>query len=120
MASCSREHHFKRYYPFNFVFTKPEYFYDDEYDNMELQDIMETSRNNFNKSPKKENRQPGGNGLTRVEKSKRGSYNFNQNQATNSSFITRDDMQPVKQKEGPRNRKPEEKIVWTLPKWKLD
>lgn len=111
MESCSRENIFKRYYSTQFVFTKPEYFYDEQCDNFELQEIYDNARLLYNKSPKKENRQPNtsinNNAYNKVEKSKRGSYNFNnKSQATSSSFITRDDMLKVDEK----------KFVWTLPK----
>lgn len=113
MESCSKENLFKRYYSPQYVFNKPDYFYDDSYDNIELQELYENARLFYNKSPKKENRQPNTNNSSnnntynKAEKSKRGSYNFNnKNQATNSSFITRDDMLKVDEK----------KFVWTLPK----
>lgn len=104
------------------MFTKPEYILDEDCDNMELRDIVENARLMYNnKSPKKENRQPT-NSVTykQAEKSKRGSYNFIQNQpangvANNSTFITRSDMQKVPEKR--RKKSLEEKnMVWTSPK----
>lgn len=122
MESCSKENIFKRYYNPYYVFTKPDYFFDDQLDNFDLQEIYDNARLLYNKSPKKENRQPNGintNGYTNsikvAEKSKRGSYNFNNKNpaATNSSFITRSDMVkvPVKKKKSLE----EAKLVWTLP-----
>ena len=114
-SSCSKESIFKRYYSPQYVFTKPDYLFDQDLDNFELQEIFENSRMLYNKSPKKENRQANGNngnGYNKTEKSKRGSYNFNsKNQASNSAFITRNDMLKVTD-----NRGKEDKIVWTLPK----
>lgn len=124
MESCSRESIFKRYYSPQFVFTKPDYLFDEDLDNFELRDILDNARNLYNKSPKKENRQPSnGSALNKVEKSKRGSYNFiNQNPTPNppgspsmATFITRDQMQKVPEKR--RKKSLEEKnVVWMLPK----
>lgn len=115
MESCSRESIFRRYFNPHFVFTKPEYVNDDSCDNFELQEIYDSARLMYNKSPKKENRQPNVN-KANAEKSKRGSYNFNnQNQANNSSFITREDMLKVPENR-PKKSLQEDKIVWTLPK----
>lgn len=118
MESCSKEASFRRYYSPNFTFAKPDYFFDDNLDNEELRDIFETTRALYNKSPKKENRQPTNNGNFNkiTEKSKRGTYNFNspnnQNQSANSAFITREEMMVTKRKKPLQ----EEKIVWTNPK----
>lgn len=117
METCSKEASFRRYYSPNFTFAKPEYLFDEDLDNEELRDLYETSRALYNKSPKKENRQPNNNGNKQIEKSKRGTYNFNspnnQNQpANNSAFITREEMQKVTR----RKNTQEEKIVWTNPK----
>lgn len=113
MESCSKESIFKRYFSPSFVFTKPDYINDETSDNFELQDIYDNARLMYNKSPKKENRQPN---INKVEKSKRGSYNFNnQNQAPNSSFITREDMK-VPESRPKKKSIQEEKFVWTLPK----
>lgn len=119
MEPCSKESIFKRYYTPQFVFTKPDYLFDESFDNFELQEAHDNSRLMYNKSPKKENRQPNGvngNAFNKLEKSKRGSYNFNnKNQAPNAAFITRDDM--VKVPEARRKKSlAEEKLVWTLPK----
>jgi cyclophilin family peptidyl-prolyl cis-trans isomerase len=125
MESCSKDNIFKRYYTPQFVFTKPDYLFDEAYDNNELKKIYSAIAANNNKSPKKENRQPvnvtASNNTNsafnnKVEKSKRGTWNFaNSNQASNSSaFITRDDM--VKGPEKRRKKSLEEsKMVWTLP-----
>jgi hypothetical protein len=123
MEPCSKENIFKRYYSPQFTFTKPDYLFDEECDNFELREIYDNARLLYNKSPKKENRTPingnVGNNFNKIEKSKRGSYNFNnkqQSQAANSnSFITREDMVQVAENRG---KKPlaEEKLVWTLPK----
>lgn len=114
MESCSKENVFRRYYSPLYIFTKPEYFSDENCDNFELQEIYDNNRLTY-KSPKKENRQPNvTNGNSKVEKSKRGSYNFNNKpQTSNVSFITRNDMLKV-----PDGKKPieEVKFVWTLPK----
>lgn len=124
MESCSRESIFKRYYSPQFIFTKPDYLFDEGLDNFELRDILDNARNLYNKSPKKENRQPSnGSTLNKVEKSNRGSYNFiNQNLTPNppgspsmATFITRDQMQKVPEKR--RKKSLEEKnMVWSLPK----
>lgn len=124
METCSRESIFKRYYSPHFVFTKPEYLSDDSLDNFELREILDNARNVYNKSPKKENRHPIANStLVKTEKSKRGSYNFiNQNPAATApgspsiaTFITRDQMQKVPEKR--RKKSLEEKnMVWMLPK----
>lgn len=121
MESCSKESIFRRYYAPQYVFTKPEYIGDDEFDNVELQN-MESSRLTYNKSPKKENRQPNGNVGGKIEKSKRGTYNFNKQlpQQPNSSFITRSDMQKPQEAQEKRRKKSvdEKNFVWTLPpKW---
>lgn len=123
METCSRESIFKRYYSPHFVFTKPEYLSDESLDNFELREILDNARNVYNKSPKKENRHPIANStLVKTEKSKRGSYNFiNQNPAAAAlgpsiaTFITRDQMQKVPEKR--RKKSLEEKnMVWMLPK----
>jgi hypothetical protein len=117
MEFCSKESIFKRYYSPQFTFTKPDYLFDESYDNFELREIYDNARLLYNKSPKKENRMPNSNNISKVEKSKRGSYNFNNKQqaANSNSFITREDMVQVAENRG---KKPlaEEKLVWTLPK----
>lgn len=119
MELCSKESSFRRYYSPHFTFVKPDYLFDEDLDNEELKDIYETARVLYNKSPKKENRQPTNNGNFNKERqvgTKRGTYNFNsannQNQPANSSFITREEMMVT------RRKKPleEEKMVWTNPK----
>lgn len=111
MEICSKENSFKRYYTPKFVFTKPYYLSDESLDNFQLREIIDANRQAYNKSPKKENRQPNNN-LTIIQ-SKRGSYNFNTNGGA-AAFITRDDMVTVNR--GKKKPKEEEKIVWTLPK----
>jgi tRNA nucleotidyltransferase/poly(A) polymerase len=117
METCAKEPSFKRYYPVNFTFKKPDYLFDKSLDNEELREIYEKTRMMYNKSPKKENRQPNNNGNFNkaVEKSKRGAYNFsntNNQQPANTAFITRDEMMVTKRKKPPQ----EEKIIWTNPK----
>lgn len=121
-SSCSKESIFKRYYSPQYVFTKPDYLFDQDLDNFELQEIFDNSRLLYNKSPKKENRQANANSnsnnsaYNKAEKSKRGSYNFNnKNQASNSAFITRNDMLKVADNRRKKSLD-EDKIVWTLPK----
>jgi hypothetical protein len=119
MESCSKENIFKRYYSPQFTFTKPDYLFDEDCDNFELREIYDNARLLYNKSPKKENRMPNNTNISKVEKSKRGSYNFNNKQqsqpVSSNSFITREDMVQVAENRG---KKPlaEEKLVWTLPK----
>jgi serine/threonine-protein kinase/endoribonuclease IRE1 len=118
MESCSKEASFRRYYCPTFTFAKPDYLFDEDLDNEELRDIYEVARALYNKSPKKENRQPtAGNFNKNVTPSKRGTYNFNstnnQNQPINSAFITREEMMGTRRKKQPLE---EEKIVWTNPK----
>jgi Ribonuclease 2-5A len=119
MESCSKEASFRRYYCPTFTFAKPDYLFDEDLDNEELRDIYEVARGLYNKSPKKENRQPSANGNFNktVTPSKRGTYNFNstnnQNQPINSAFITREEMMGTRRKKQPLE---EEKIVWTNPK----
>ncbi|CRL01658.1 CLUMA_CG014880, isoform A [Clunio marinus] len=124
MELCSKENIFKRYYSPLYVFTKPDYIKDENYDNIELRDIFDANCLNYNKSPKKENRQPVNNNQNKIEKSKRGSYNFltpavTNGGASNGVFITRQDMLvPEKSQKGAEKRRKktaEEKIVWTLP-----
>ena len=85
--------------------------------NEKLGNIYESSRamykgDQYNKSPKKENRQQN-NGNFNIDKSKRGTYNFgSNNQQGGNSFITRDEMMITKRKKPGQ----EEKIVWTNPK----
>jgi hypothetical protein len=113
MEACSKESSFRRYYCANFAFKKPDYLSDESLDNEELRVIYETSRMMYNKSPKKENRQPNNNGNFNktAEKSKRGTYNFNNQQAGNT-FITRDEMMATKRKK----QSQDVNIVWTNPK----
>lgn len=117
-SSCSKESIFKRYYSPQYIFTKPDYLFDQDLDNFDLQEVYENARLMYNKSPKKENRQANGNnnGYNKAEKSKRGSYNFNnKNQASNAAFITRNDMLKVNDNRRKKSLD-EDKIVWTLPK----
>lgn len=115
MEICSKENSFKRYYTPKYVFTKPDYLFDESLDNFELMDIIDANRQNYNKSPKKENRQPSN---MNVNQSKRGAYNFGTNNTAHGSprndFITRDDMVMVN-RAGKKKQHKEEKIVWTLP-----
>lgn len=94
------------------MFTKPDYLSDDTLDNFELMEIIDTARQAYNKSPKKENRQPNNQSK---DKSKRGTYNFVTN-GGGGSFITRDDMVTVNRGKKKQNQQHEEKIVWTLNK----
>lgn len=112
MEACSKENSFKRYYTPKYVFTKPDYLSDDTLDNFELMEIIDTVRQAYNKSPKKENRQPNNQSK---DKSKRGTYNFVTN-GGGGSFITRDDMVTVNRGKKKQNQQHEEKIVWTLNK----
>jgi serine/threonine-protein kinase/endoribonuclease IRE1 len=113
-SCCSTEVTFRRYYTPKFVFTKPDYLSDENYDNFELKELCENLRQLYCKTPKKENRQQQGKVLQ--EKSKRGSYNFPSNNVGNTQFITRDDMVTVNRgKKKTEKSQMEEKIVWTLP-----
>lgn len=111
MESCSKETAFRRYYTPKYVFTKPDYLFDENYDNFELKEICDNLRQMYNKSPKKENRQPN-NAMKQMEKSKRGAYNFSTNNNVGSTnFITRDDMVTVNRRK--KNTNQDEKMVWT-------
>lgn len=115
-SSCSNELAFRRYYTPKFVFTPPSYLSDESYDNFELKELCDNLRQLYNKTPKKENRQPLNNKGQQPEKSKRGSYNFTNNNGNfgNGQFITRDDMVTVNRGNKKKNQQ-EENLIWTLP-----
>jgi serine/threonine-protein kinase/endoribonuclease IRE1 len=111
MESCSKEVIFKRYYTPFYKFTKPEYLFDEDYDNVALLSQQDNGKlPQTIKSPKKENK---GNGNV---KTRRGTYNFIRNQGNNgkpndTTFITRADMQDT---DG--LKKKDDNVVWVLQK----
>lgn len=123
MEMCSTENIFKRYYSPNYVFTKPNYLSDYTCDNVELEEIFESSKSTYARSPKKENRQPSAynNKMEKLvqnnTKNRRGAYNFNKNQPPTqrnegNGFITRNDMLKVEDNRAKRN---DENFKWILP-----